>query len=215
MISTCGFSSSIVMPSRRAISGTWWFCSRRRCSVTMRSAGVSAKPRWRSCSVRHSCRSRAATPTGIEVLHRRQHLLDVGRLPVAHRRDLVDRGHQVAVVAEVADDRLADLADRVVVRGHRQLPLQVLGERVLGRQRVLDRGQFLDLDRGAVAARAVVEVVAEEVGVVLVVPALGAAASAWPARRRRPRARSGRSGRWRGCPRWASPRASDSRPLPG
>ena len=61
----------------------------------------------------------------------------------------------------------------LVVRGHRQLPLQVLGERVLGGERVLDRRQFLDLDRGAVAARAVVEVVPEEVGVVLVVPALG------------------------------------------
>ena len=46
----------------------------------------------------------------IERLHVLQRPLDVGDRPLAHRRDLLDRGHEVAVVVEVADDRAADLA---------------------------------------------------------------------------------------------------------
>ena len=45
----------------------------------------------------------------VEGLHVLQRLLDVRDRPLAHRRDLFDRGHQVAVVVEVADDGAADL----------------------------------------------------------------------------------------------------------
>ena len=49
----------------------------------------------------------------IERLHVLQRLLDVGDRPLAHRRDLLDRGHQIAVVVEVADDRAADFLARL------------------------------------------------------------------------------------------------------
>ena len=60
----------------------------------------------------------------------------------------------------------------VVARLQRELPEQVIGERAGGRERVLDRRQLLDLRRRARAV-AVVEVVAEEVLVVGVVPGVG------------------------------------------
>src|SRR5712692_2289812 len=40
MISMCSLRSSIVRTSLRAISGTWWFCSSLRCSVTIFSVAV-------------------------------------------------------------------------------------------------------------------------------------------------------------------------------
>ena len=46
----------------------------------------------------------------IEALHHLQDALDLLDRPRSHRRHLVERGDQVAVVIEVADDRLADLA---------------------------------------------------------------------------------------------------------
>ena len=108
----------------------------------------------------------------VEALHQRQRALDVRHAPGAHRRDLVHRGDQVPVVVEVADDGRADLAQRVVVGLDRELPEQVVGQRGRRRERVLDRRQFLDF---LLRARpvAVVEVVAEEVLVVLVVPGVG------------------------------------------
>ena len=67
----------------------------------------------------------------------------------------------------------ADLAHQMPSLGlHRQLPQQVVGERAGRRERVLDRRQLLDLRRRARAV-AVVEVVAEEVLVVGVVPGVG------------------------------------------
>ena len=51
----------------------------------------------------------------VERLHVLQRLLDVGHRPLAHRRDLLDRRHQVAVVVEVADDGAADLAQALVL----------------------------------------------------------------------------------------------------
>ena len=59
-----------------------------------------------------------------------------------------------------------------VVGLHRQLPHQVIGQRAGRRERVLDRRQLLDL-LGRLRPVAVVEVVAEEVLVVLVVPGVG------------------------------------------
>ena len=47
----------------------------------------------------------------VERLDVLQRALDVGDRPLAHRRDLFDRRHQVAVVVEVADDRAADLLE--------------------------------------------------------------------------------------------------------
>ena len=108
----------------------------------------------------------------VEPLHERERPLDVRDRPAAHRRDLVHRRDQVAVVVEVADDGRADLAHHVVVALDRQLPQQVVRERRRRRERVLDRREFLDLLRRARPV-AVVEVVAEEVLVVLVVPGVG------------------------------------------
>ena len=139
------------------------------CSVTIRSAGVPVMPRCRSCSSRHSCRSRAATPIGIELLHQRERALDVLRGPRPHERDVFHRRHEIAIVVEVADDGLANLAQQRIVGLHRQLPEQVIRERLAGRERVLDRRELLDLGRRARPV-AVVEIVAEEVLVVLVVP---------------------------------------------
>ena len=108
----------------------------------------------------------------VEALHERSARSTSGDRPVAHRRDLVDRRHQVPVVVEVADDGRADLAHDVVVGLDRELPQQVVGERGRRRERVLDRRKFLDFLRRARPV-AVVEVVAEEVLVVLVVPGVG------------------------------------------
>ena len=105
----------------------------------------------------------------IEALDQRQRPLDLLGRPRPHRRELLDGRHQVAVVVEVADDGLADLAHQRVVGLHRELPEQVVGERRPRRERVLDRRELLDFGRRARPV-AVVEVVAEEVLVVLVVP---------------------------------------------
>ena len=111
----------------------------------------------------------------IERLHVLQRPLDVGDRPLPHRGDLFDRRDEIAVVVEVADDRAADLFEPVVVGLQRELPEQVIGERARRRERVLDRRELLDLGRGARAV-AVVEVVAEEVLVVGVVPGVGLSA---------------------------------------
>ena len=140
----------------------------------MVSLGVPSSPWWRNWSRRHSCRLRAATPTGVEALDERQHPRHLGGRPVAHGGDLVDGRRQVAVLVEVADDGYADLPQQLVVRTRRELPHEVVGDRlrILGRgrgQRVLDRRQLLHLARRARAV-AVVEIVAEEVLVVRIVP---------------------------------------------
>ena len=172
MISTCSRRSSIWTPSLRAISGTWWFCSSRRCSVTIFSVIVPSRPRCRICSHRHSCRSRAATPIGSKVWMCCSAFSTSRDRPVGHGGDLFDRRHQVAVVIEVADDRAADLLQLLVAGLERELPHQVIGERSGGREGVLDRRQLLDLLRRARAV-AVVEIVAEEIFVVGVVPGVG------------------------------------------
>ena len=108
----------------------------------------------------------------IEALHQLQRALDFAHRPRPHRRQLVERRHQIPVVVEVADDRRADVAQHRVVGLHRQLPHQVIGERAGRRERVLDRRQLLHF-LGRLRAVAVVQVVAEEVLVVLVVPGVG------------------------------------------
>jgi hypothetical protein len=40
-----------------------------------------------------------------------QHAFDVRDRPFPHRSNFFDRRHEIPVVVEVADDRLADLAD--------------------------------------------------------------------------------------------------------
>ena len=105
----------------------------------------------------------------IEALDQAQRLFDLLDRPRPHRGDLVHRRDQVAVVIEVADDGFADFADGVVGGLQRELPFEVIGQRRAGRERVLDRRQLFDFLRRA-RAIAVVEVVAEEVLVVGVVP---------------------------------------------
>src|SRR5688500_19175317 len=70
---------------------------------------------------------------------------------------------------EVADDGVANFASGVVGGLQRELPFEVIGERGAGRERVLDRRQLFDFLRRARAV-AVVEIIAEEVFVIRVVP---------------------------------------------
>ena len=51
----------------------------------------------------------------IEALDQREGPLHVGGVPRAHGGDLVERGHQVPVVIEVAEDCAADLAEQIVI----------------------------------------------------------------------------------------------------
>ena len=104
--------------------------------------------------------------------------------PRSHRGDLFDRGHQIAVVVEVADDGAADLraagSSSVCIEScHSRWSESDAG----GRERVLDRRQLFDFLRRARAV-AVIEVVAEEVLVVGVVPGVGL--FGWSACRPRP-----------------------------
>ncbi len=108
---------------------------------------------------------------GIEALHELQRLLDLLDRPGPHRRDLVERGDQHAVVVQVADDGRADIAQLVVVGQQRELPQHVIGQRRRRRERVLDGRQLFDFLR-RVRPVAVVEIVAEEIFVVAVVPGI-------------------------------------------
>ena len=76
----------------------------------------------------------------IEALDQLERPLDVFQRPRPHCRQLFHRRHELPVVVEVADDRLADLAHHGVVGLHRELPEEVVRERGRGRERVLDRG---------------------------------------------------------------------------
>ena len=70
------------------------------------------------------------------------------RWPRPHRGDFVDRRHQVAVVVEVADDRFADLAHQLSSSvWMRQLPAEMIGQRVARGKRVLDRRKLFDFLR--------------------------------------------------------------------
>ena len=176
--------------------------------MTIFSDGVPSSPRCRSCSQQALLEVARGDADRIERLDVLQRALDVADRPLGHRGDLLDRGHQIAVVVQVADDRPPDLLQLLVVGLHRELPEQVIGQRAGGRERVLDRRQLLDLGRRARLV-AVVQVVAEEVLVVGVVPGVGllGAASRLPASRpaaARPAA----------APRSRLPRAAGSRPSP-
>ena len=145
----------------------------------------------------------------IEALQQAQRALDFFDRPRPHARDLVHRGDQVAVVVEVADDRLADLAHQLVVVGlDGQLPAQMVGQRAARRERVLDRRQLAHFLR-RLGPVAVVEVFAEEILVVLVVPGVGLLL-------RRRFFFLARSALQRpGDPRWGPPRAGGFRRPPG
>jgi hypothetical protein len=101
-----------------------------------------------------------------------QRALDFADRPVPHRRDLFHRRDEVAVVVEVADDGAADVLQQFVARLQRELPQKVIRQRGRRRQRVLDRRQLLHFLRRA-RAKPVVEIIAEEVLVIGVVPRVG------------------------------------------
>src|SRR5882672_7516180 len=105
----------------------------------------------------------------VEALNQLQRLLDRLDRPRAHRRELFDRRDEHPVVIEIADDGLADLTRQRLVGLHRELPEQVVRQRCRRRERVLDRRQLLHLGRRARPVP-VVQIVAEEIFVILVVP---------------------------------------------
>jgi hypothetical protein len=107
----------------------------------------------------------------IELLNVIQRPLHQADVPVAQRGDLVHRGDQIPVVVDVADDGGADVAQRLVHRLQVELPHEVVGERALRGERVLDRRELFDFLRLARAV-ALVEILAEEILVVGVVPGL-------------------------------------------
>ena len=111
---------------------------------------------------------------GIEPLHQPQGLLDEFHGPGAHFCDLAHRRREVAVVGEIPDNGGADRADGRVVGLQGELPVEVIGQRGGGRQRVLNRRQLLDFTRHARAV-ALVHVVVEVVLVVVVFPVVGLA----------------------------------------
>ena len=139
----------------------------------MVSHGVPSRPWCWICSRRHSCRSRAATPDWIERLDEIQGALDLAGRPWPHRGDLVDRHIQVPVLVQVPDDGRTDLPQPILVRLLTELSQQMVRQRRAGRQRVLDRRALLELGRGP-GPITVFQVVAEEVLVVRVVPAVPA-----------------------------------------
>ena len=148
--------------------------------MTIFSVGVPSRPRWRSCSSRHSCRSRAATPIGSKpwTSCSARSTSSTGHGPIAaSSSNDATRYPSSSRLPMMAD---ADLAHQRLVGLHRQLPHQVVGERARRRERVLDRRQLLDFLRRARPV-AVVEIVAEEVLVVLVVPGVGLVRPAAPA----------------------------------
>ena len=114
----------------------------------------------------------------VECLHHAQHPLHLVGCPPAHRRDLVHRRHQVAVVVQVADDGRPDLPAHLVVRLDGELPEEVVGQRGRGGEGVLDRRELLDFLRRPRPVP-VVEIVAEEILVVLVVPGIGLLLLGW------------------------------------
>jgi len=110
--------------------------SRSRCPgvASLRAlarCAVSAA-RLRSCSCRHSARSRAATPIGVEILdlvHHRHDLVQIG-LEFAGQRllHLFERAAEVAVLVDGVDHRLGDRAILGGEQGHVHLPQQVFAQ---------------------------------------------------------------------------------------
>ncbi len=101
-------------------------------------------------------------PRRVEGLHEGERPLHRLHRPRPHRRHVLERHPQQAVLVEVLDDRLADLEGDLVGLRHPQLPQQVVVE--VGRlgERVLDRRDLGQLGRPHAALPAVVEVVLEE-----------------------------------------------------
>ena len=176
MTSMCSLAARrCVMPSLRDSSGIWWFCSSRRCSVTMRSVGVPSRPRCRSCSMRHSCRSRAATPVGSKPCTSRSALLDAVDRPGTHRGDLARPRRP----GYPSSSRLPMMAVPIA----RSSGSSVCSDSCHSRWSVSDElvdsvfsiGGSSLTSVGRPRPVAVVEVVAEEVLVVVVVPGVGLA----------------------------------------
>ena len=91
-----------------------WFCSSRRWSRTSVSHGGPDQAEMADLEQQALLQIARADANRIELLHVIERPLDRRDVPVAERRDLVHRGHQVAVVVDVADDRGADVAQRLV-----------------------------------------------------------------------------------------------------
>ena len=146
----------------------------------------------------------------VEALNQAQRALDVRQPTTAPSPRAPRRTPRDTRRRQIADDGRPDVPHGRVVGLHRQLPHQVVGERTGRREGVLDRRQLLDF-LGRPRPIALVQVVAEEVLVILVVPGVR---SCWPAGR--PRSSPGRpTSRPAAAPRWAPLRASGSRPSPG
>ena len=70
----------------------------------------------------------------IELLHHGQRLFHVFHGVVAVLGDLLERGGQIAVFIEVADDHFGDFAHRFIANGHAQLPSQMVGQALAARR---------------------------------------------------------------------------------
>ena len=79
----------------------------------------------------------------IELLHHRQGFLDVFHRVLSVLRNFLERGAQVTVLIEVADDRFGDLAHHIVANRHAHLPGEMFGE-TLRRGKKLVKGRPLD-----------------------------------------------------------------------
>ncbi len=172
MTSMCSLRSSIVSPSLRAISGHLMVLEQPEVigdDLLGRRALEAQVAKLQQQALLQIARGDAGR---IEALDQAQRPLDLAHRPRPHRGQLLERRHQIPVVVQVADDGRADLPHQRIVGLHRQLPHQVIGQRARRRERVLDRRQLLDFLRRA-RPIAVVQVVAEEVLVVLVVPGVG------------------------------------------
>ncbi len=107
----------------------------------------------------------------IEGLDVSQGAFDRSNVPRAQGRDFVYGRDQIPILVDIADDRRPDFPCLIVSRLQVQLPHQVVGERALARQGVLNGRQFLHflwLPRTI----PVVQILAEEVLVVLIVPGI-------------------------------------------
>ena len=99
----------------------------------------------------------------VEFLHHGKSFLDIIHRIVSRLRDFIERRRKVAVLIEVADDRVRDLTDRFGADAHAQLPREVIGQARRRGEELVER-RFLDFlvlaARGALRAR--VEVLPEE-----------------------------------------------------
>ncbi len=103
----------------------------------------------------------------IELLHDGQRFLDVFHRIFSVLRDLLERRAQVAVLIEVADDRLGDLPHHVVANRDAQLPGKMLGKSLRRGKKFIEGGTLDDLAFAAILiAAAAAQVLVEKRGYV-------------------------------------------------